>query len=104
MTEEELVIFDILTRPAPELTSDERAEVKKIARELLNRLKQLLVLNWRQKAAARSQLKLAIEDALDSGLPRAYTPDLYRQKCTAVFEHVYESYPERNAGVYATVS
>ena len=62
MTEEELVIFDILTRPAPELTPEERAEVKKIARELLNRLKQLLVLNWRQKSAARSQLKLAIED------------------------------------------
>jgi type I restriction enzyme R subunit len=46
-------------------------------------------------------LKLAIEDTLDSGLPRAYTPDLYRRKCSAVFEHVYESYPERNAGVYA---
>jgi type I restriction enzyme, R subunit len=30
------------------LTPEERAEVKKIARELLNRLKQLLVLNWRQ--------------------------------------------------------
>ena len=44
MTEEELVIFDILTRPAPELTTEERAEVKKVARELLNRLKQLLVL------------------------------------------------------------
>jgi type I restriction enzyme, R subunit len=102
MTEEELVIFDILTRPAPDLTTEERAEVKKVARELLNRLKQLLVLNWRQKAAARSQLKLAIEDALDLGLPRAYTPDLYRQKCSAVFEHVYESYPERNVGVYAT--
>jgi putative transposase len=52
-------------------------------------------------AAARSQLKLAIEDALDTGLPRAYTPELYRQKCSAVFEHMYESYPERNAGVYA---
>ena len=101
MTEEELVIFDILTRPAPELTTEERAEVKKIARELLTRLKQLLVLNWRHKAAARSQLKLAIEDTLDSGLPRAYTPELYRQKCSAVFEHVYESYPERNTSVYA---
>ncbi len=32
---------------------------------------------------------------------RAYTPELYRQKCSAVFEHVYESYPERDAGVYA---
>ena len=102
MTEEELVIFDILTRPAPELSADERAEVKKAARELLNKMKLLLVLNWRQKASARSQIKLAIEDVLDSGLPRPYTPDLYRQKCSALFEHVYESYPERDAGVYAT--
>ncbi|WP_305041769.1 HsdR family type I site-specific deoxyribonuclease [Geoalkalibacter sp.] len=102
ISEEELVIFDILTRPAPALSTEERAEVKKVARELLARLKELLVLNWRQKSTARSQLKLAIEDILDTGLPRAYSPDIYRQKCSAVFEHVYESYPERNAGIYAT--
>jgi len=101
MTEEELVIFDILTRPAPELSDVERAEVKKVARDLLNRLKQLLVLNWRQKAAARSQLQLAIQDVLDAGLPRAYDKPLYEQKCSALFEHVFESYPERDAGVYA---
>lgn len=101
MSEEELVIFDILTRPAPELSTEERAEVKKVSRALLAKLKHLLVLNWRQKAAARSSLKLAIEDTLDSGLPRAYTPDLYRDKCSLLFEHVYESYPERNVGVYA---
>ena len=101
MSEEELVIFDILTRPAPELSTEERAEVKKVARELLARLKGLLVLNWRQKSAARSQLKLAIEDTLDTGLPRAYTQEIYSEKCSAVFEHVYESYPERGAGVYA---
>ncbi len=101
MSEEELVIFDILTRPAPELSAAERTEVKKAARELLARLKSLLVVNWRQKSAARSQLKLAIEDLLDAGLPRAYTPELYNQKCLAVFEHVYESYPERDTGVYA---
>ncbi len=53
----------------------------------------LLVIHWRQKSTARSQLKLAIEDALDLGLPRAYTPELYNLKCSAVFEHVYESYP-----------
>ena len=104
LSEEELVIFDILTRPAPELSTDERAEVKKVAKELLVRLKQLLVLNWRQKAAARSALRLRIEDVLDQGLPRAYSPELYNQKCAAVFEHVYESYPERNAGVYAGVA
>ena len=104
MTEEELVIFDILTRPAPELSTEERTEVKKVARDLLSRVKELLVINWRQKASARSQVKLAIEDMLDTGLPRVYSPGIYRQKCGAVFEHFYESYPERDAGVYATAA
>ncbi|EKE09481.1 MAG: Type I site-specific deoxyribonuclease, HsdR family, partial [uncultured bacterium] len=103
MSEEELVIFDILTRPAPELTPEERAEVKRVARELLDRLKELLVLNWRQKTTARSQLKLTIEDTLDTGLPRVYTPELYRQKCSTVFEHVYESYPESHLSIYTTI-
>jgi type I restriction enzyme R subunit len=64
-----------------------------VARELLVRLQQLLVLNWRQKSATRSRLKLAIEDVLDTGLPRAYSPELYQQKCSAIFEHVYEQFP-----------
>ena len=93
VSEEELVIFDILTRPAPELTTEERAEVKKVARELLEKLKSLLVLNWRQKVSSRSQLRLAIEDTLDSGLPRAYSPEMYQAKCSALFEHMYEKYP-----------
>ncbi len=104
LSEEELVIFDILTRPAPELSAEERDEVKKVAKDLLARLTALLVLNWRQKSAARSQLRLAIEDALDTGLPKTYATDLYQKKCAAVFEHVYESYPERGAGVYADVA
>ena len=92
MSEEELVIFDILTRPAPELSAEERAEVKKVARALLARLKTLLVLDWRHKAAARAQMKLVIEDTLDGGLPRAYSPEIFGEKCAALFEHVYEKY------------
>jgi type I restriction enzyme R subunit len=103
LSEEELVVFDILTRPAPQLSTKERAEVKKVARDMLQKLKQLLVLNWRQKASARSQIKLAIEDLLDQGLPRAYTPDLYKQKCSAVFEHFYEAYGDRGASIYPTM-
>jgi type I restriction enzyme R subunit len=100
MSEEELVVFDILTRPAPELSEPERNEVKKVARELLARLHELLVLNWKQKSSARSQLKIAIEDLLDTGLPRAYTPEIYQAKCTSLFEHFYESYPERDKSLY----
>ena len=102
-TEEELVIFDILTRPAPEFCAVERDEVKREARTLLSWRKELSVLNW-QKSAARAALTLAVEDALDSGLPRAYSPELYRKKCSAVFEHLYESYPERSVGVYSQVA
>jgi type I restriction enzyme, R subunit len=91
MSESELVIFDILTRPAPELSIEERDEVKKVARELLARLQSLLVISWKQKSGARAQVKLAIEDLLDTGLPRAYSPELYQSKCSAVFEHVYET-------------
>lgn len=101
MSEEDLVIFDILTRPAPELSADERAEVKKVARQLLARLRSLLVLNWRQKQQARASVSEAIGALLDEGLPRAYTPAIYHQKCSAVFEHVFEAYPERDASVYA---
>lgn len=95
LTEEELVIFDILIRPAPELTTEEREEIKKVARELLQKLKALLVINWRQKNTARSQVRLVIEDVLDVGLPRAYSPELYKQKCALVFEHIYEKYGDR---------
>jgi type I restriction enzyme R subunit len=97
LSEEELTVFDILTRPAPELTPEERDEVKKVAKELLARLEALLVINWRQKSGARAQLKLAIEDVLDTGLPRAYDKPLYEQKCAGLFEHFYERYPESDA-------
>src|SRR5205807_9506392 len=39
LTENELTVFDILTRPGPDLTFEERDEVKKVARQLLQRLK-----------------------------------------------------------------
>ena len=91
LTEDELTVFDILTRPGPDLSPEEREEVKKVARELLQRVKLALVLSWRQKAQARAQVRLAIEDVLDEGLPRVYSPELYKQKCSALFEHVFEN-------------
>ena len=99
LTEDELTVFDILIRPGPDLTSEERQEVKKVARQLLQRVKSALVLNWRQKAQARAQVRLAIEDVLDDGLPRAYSREVYKQKCSLLFEHVFENSAqlERNA-------
>jgi type I restriction enzyme R subunit len=39
LTEEELTVFDILTRPGPDLSAEERGEIKKVAHILLERLK-----------------------------------------------------------------
>ena len=44
---------------------------------------------------------LKLSRSLDASLPRTWTPQIYKQKCSAVFEHVYESYPEWHVGVYA---
>ncbi len=35
------------------------------------------------------------------GLPRAYTPELFDQKTTAVFQHVYDAYYGAGHSVYA---
>jgi type I restriction enzyme R subunit len=91
LSEEELTIFDILTRPGPELSTAERDEVKKVARQLLERLNALLILGWRQKVQSRARVRIEIEDSLD-GLPRAYSKETYQAKCNVLFEHVYESY------------
>jgi type I restriction enzyme R subunit len=100
LSEEELAVFDILTRPGPELSAKERSEVRKVVQELLPRMKELLVLNWRQKQTARSRILEDIRLKLDE-LPESYTRDLYDQKCSAVFRHIYEKYPERDVGIYA---
>jgi hypothetical protein len=49
-------------------------------------------------------VRLAIEDVLDAGLPRAYSPDPYNQKCALVFEHIYETYGDRGQTTWAAPS
>jgi type I restriction enzyme R subunit len=99
LSEEELTIFDVLTRPGPNLSPEEREQVKKVARHLLHRLQTLFVLNWRETVQHRAQVRLAIEDELE-GLPANYAKDLYQHKCSDVFEHVYENYVGEGKSVY----
>ena len=63
-------------------------------------MNELLVLDWRHRIQARSQVRITIEDTLDDGLPRAYTKELYEAKCATLFEHMYESYRGDGASVY----
>jgi type I restriction enzyme R subunit len=100
LTEEELVIFDLLTKPNITLTQQEAAEVKKVARSLLEKLKQeKLVLDWRKQQTTRAMVRTTIQDILDQ-LPRAYTKELYEQKCDVVFQHFFETYSGQGKSVY----
>jgi len=89
-SDEELAVFDILTKPDMTLSQKEIKQVKRIARSLLENLKtQKLVLDWKKKQQTRAGVKLAIADILDQ-LPAAYTKDIYEQKCDAVYQFVYD--------------
>ena len=101
LSEEELVIFDLLTKPDVALTKQETADVKKVARTLLEKLKkEKLVLDWRKQQATRAMVFTTVKDILDE-LPRKYTPELYDQKCDVVYQHFYEAYLGPGQGVYA---
>jgi len=102
LNEEELALFDLLTKPQIELSEADREKVKATARELLNTLKAgKLVLDWRKRQQARAEVRVTIEKLLDQGLPKAYTPELFEQKTTAVFQHVYDAYYGAGRSIYA---
>ena len=100
LTEEQLAVFDLLMRPAPDLSDKERMQVKKVAEELLTILKRdKIVLDWRKEQSTRAAVRVAVEETLDR-LPEAFTRQLYAQKCDAVYQHVFDSYWDDGHSVY----
>jgi type I restriction enzyme R subunit len=101
LNEEELAIFDLLTRPSVALNDKERAAVKQIAQQLLQTLKQeKLVLDWRKYQHTQAAVQHTINVFLDDHLPDTYDPDLYKQKCTMLYQHIYESYFGAGKSIY----
>jgi len=102
LTEEELALFDILTKPEPTLTKQQEAEVKKACRDLLDRLKrEKLVLDWREKTQSKAGVMQTIKLTLRN-LPPPYTRDLQQEKFARAFAHIYDSYAGAGQSVYAT--
>jgi Domain of unknown function (DUF3387) len=101
LSEEELAVFDLLTKPEPQLTDEEKDAVKRVARDLLATLKrEKLVLDWRKRQQSRAQVRTTIETMLDQGLPATYTAELYQRKCDAVYQHVFDSYYGQGRSIY----
>lgn len=102
LSEEELALFDLLTKPDMRLSKKEELQVKKAARDLLRTLKtEKLVLDWRKRQQSRAAVRLAIEKVLENELPATYTAAIYQTKCDAVYQHIYESYFGEGRSIYA---
>ena len=99
LSEEELAIFDLLYNP--DLTDQEKDQVKNAARRLLRVLKyEKFVLDWRKRQQTRAQVMNTIMVVLDQELPPSYTKQAYDQKCEEIYQHVYDSYYDSGQSVY----
>jgi type I restriction enzyme, R subunit len=102
LNDEELALFDLLTRPDPKLSRSEREQVKLVAHELLDTLKaEMLVLDWRKRQQSRAAVQLTIGKMLDK-LPQTYSDQLYRQKCEVLYQHIYDCYADAGKSIYTT--
>ncbi|MBP7792605.1 MAG: type I restriction endonuclease subunit R [Candidatus Goldbacteria bacterium] len=100
LSEEELAVYDLLVNPPLKMTQKEILAVKKIAHDLLEKLKSgKLVLDWRKKQQARASVKLCIEEMLEN-LPPAFSTEVYRHKCGLIYQHIYESYYGSGMSIY----
>ncbi|GGA77244.1 DEAD/DEAH box helicase [Neiella marina] len=98
LTEEELAVFDLMTQQVP-LKDNERNDVKRIAKSLVERMKEILVIDWRKKQRTKARVRSLIEEILDE-LPESYDDELWPKTCSEVFMHVFEKYPGQGQSVY----
>jgi len=100
MSEEELAIFDLLTKPNPELSDSDLKKVKSAAKKLLEHVTEKLVLDWKKKQQTVSAVRTTIKNVLDQDLPDPYDRDVFVEKCDAVFDHLYTAHSNDGGSVY----
>jgi len=106
LDEETLAIYDLLVKP--DLNPKEIQNIKKVAGELLGRLKGKLkdMYEWRDKEPTRDGVKVLIHHFLwdeSRGLPDCYTMSDVGKKTEDVFHHIYRTYPTVPSPYYAGV-
>lgn len=103
LSEAELAVFDLLTKPAPRLTDSELRKVKGAAKRLLVHIEETLVLDWKKKEESKSAVRVAIRNVLDEELPDAYGRQIFDEKRHAIYEHIYSSFGNDGESVYDQV-
>lgn len=102
LTEEELAVFDLLLQPDLKGKAIER--IKKIAKELLLKLKsEKLVLDWRKKQQTRADVLVTIKNLLFEELPESYETKDCNERCDLVYRHIYDSYYGECKSIYEMI-
>ena len=98
LSEEELAIFDLLSKEVA-LSEKERTKVKAVAKELLEKLKTALVIDWRKKQRTKARVQKIIDDVFQD-LPEVYTDDIWPKACEHVYLHIFDKYAGEGKSVY----
>jgi type I restriction enzyme R subunit len=93
LSEEELAIFDLLTTPEPKLTKTQEAEVKRVARRLLEKLHSLVdAVDWvrgqETRGAVFSEIRVRLNELPEEPYPQA----LWDAKVGLVWDFVLRRY------------
>ena len=93
LTEEELAIFDLLTTPEPALNKAEEQQVKAVARQLLERLHNLLdAVDWLRGQQTRGAVLTEIRQRLNELPETPYPQHLWDAKVDQVWDFVLRRY------------
>ena len=90
LTENELAIYDLLTRPAPKLTKTQEIQVKKVAKDLLAKLQEhVSVFQWRQRQQTRAAVQWTIKQVLNELPEEPYPEDVWNAKVEETWQFVF---------------
>jgi len=98
LTENELAIFDLLTKPEPKLTKAQEVEVKKVARDLLLKLHDQLSFNWRATQQTRAAVQSTIRFTLNELPEEPYPESLWDKKVDAVWAYIFSRTQQKHVG------
>jgi type I restriction enzyme, R subunit len=98
LTEDELAIFDLLTRPEPKLTKAQEIEVKKVARDLLLKLQDHLdVFQWQARQQTRAAVQSTIRFTLNELPEEPYPEQVWNKKVDAVWVFILSRSQQRQS-------
>jgi type I restriction enzyme, R subunit len=90
LSQDELAIFDLLTKPEPKLTKAQEVEVKRVSRDLLEKLQQqLAIADWRSKQQTRAAVQTTIRFTLNELPEEPYPEPIWNEKVDAVWAFIF---------------